>query len=273
MEHIQPGSRIVPETTGPARLAGRMAPEWISPIRVDHFINSMTGRLWGSAMNLDWPGLSGYGRLTLRSDHPSAINNFYREFERVEQLRNTLMLDSIQGQRTPQQQREAQARVPREIADRYHTMEWANRLMNDLRAPIRSERDRTTRFEVERYTIGLARAIMGERELPRYPNPLRPENWREMPAGVREEVIRHIQPQVMSMSAPQPEMPRNANAMQMHELPERMRAWQERRHGAYVIMGLTGMNPGQMQTLLLERQVRERGVVNRATLDRLARVR
>lgn len=245
MERIQPGSRMTNNTTAPARLLGQAAPTMISPIRVDHFMNSMTGRLWGSALNLDWMGLTGVGRLTLNSDHPRSMNAFYTELGNVERARNTAIIDSA---------RQAGGTVPREVENRYQVLEWANRLMQDLNSPIRDVADREARFATERYTIGLARAVLGEPQLERYPNPLRSENWSGMPAEVRDSVERHLSIQIDHLADSQP---RRQVGQSPERYAEQVARWQQSQQHAQLIMQLAGTPPEEMRRLMTERFQRQ----------------
>lgn len=233
VQRLPAGERAYPQTTGAARALGRTLS--ISPIRIEHLLDSVTGRLFSAAFNVDAPRLLGYGGLLVRGEHASSMRLFYDQLTR---LREQETLFELRGQP-----------VPSELATSRYVADTVSRLMANLRLPFRQERDREARFAVDQYLIGLARAVLRQPELGRYPNPLRSANWAAMPEAIRDTVHDFLAVQAEHLSDPPPDPRRLAPAAYQTRLAE----WRTQRQHAQALINLAELHPPELRQLALDR--------------------
>ena len=77
-------------------------------------------------------------------------------------------------------------------------------LVKDLRRPGYSAKDRDSRWQTDRWAIGLARFAQGLPETAAYPNPLRHTASPDMPPKVREYVVDFLRKQAAAAIRPMP---------------------------------------------------------------------
>jgi hypothetical protein len=244
VEQLPLRERAYPTTTAAASAIAQHSPVPISPIRAEHLLDSISGRLFSAAFNLDVPRLLGYGGLQVRGEHSRSLRTYY---EQLGQVREAAALAELHG-----------GRPPAELSERLYVLNATARLMTLLREPIRFEGDRATRFEVQQYLIGLARAVQGEPVLPRYPNPLLPASWPSMPDAVRDTVHNFLAVQVEHAAAPEP----TRRGVRPEIFEERHANWERQRRHAQLILNMAELSPLEARNLLQERmrrQAAERG--------------
>lgn len=138
----------------------------VSPARLEHAVNQMTGGMYRQAEapvealvagrtldTADEPLVSGF---TLRRDFSRTTDDFYSA---KQELAATVESQKLHGQ-APNEADVLQLRRLEQYAE----------LMQDIRRPLRELPERDARFGGERLLIGLARDAMGEAPLARYPS-------------------------------------------------------------------------------------------------------
>lgn len=185
MQRLRPGDRATPYNTELMKWLGDYLN--ISPAKLEHFVDSITGGAYRRVSNSTSRIASGKaepadipftGAFAVRKDYVAAVDDFYQEKDRLEQEYNSAKL---KGQPLD------------ELAAKFHKFEDYAELMSELRKPIQNERGRDARFAYEKYIAGLARAALGQEPLDRYPNPLKPSA--EMPkdvAAIRRDFTKRL---------------------------------------------------------------------------------
>ncbi len=160
----------------------------LSPARIDHLANGLTGGLYGridsysrfgtnlfSGGELSMSDVPGIGGVTLRADYARSVDDFYQMKELLDQ--------NIQTSKSEDR------KVSQEILDAYDRVGFAESLMSDMRKAAK-DLPAEERVETQLAIIGLARAALGRSSLERYPNPLAEPSV--VPAKVRGVVVDHI---------------------------------------------------------------------------------
>lgn len=158
----------------------------LSPAKIDHLANGITGGLYGKATSYtefgaklaagkgvrldEIPALKG---LTLRKDYPKSIDDFYSAKESLDRAHNSGKLSG----------------KPDKNIDTWRRAGYVSALMTDMRSATRglSDADKT---KADLAMTGLARTVLGRAPLQRYRNPL--ADLSTVPDGVREVVEKHI---------------------------------------------------------------------------------
>ena len=155
----------------------------LSPAKMDHLANGLTGGLFGNVNNPiekiasggEWaanevPGLKG---VTLRKDYPKSIGDFYNEKERIDKAAKSAVKHG----------REEVNRVKR------RRFEYASGLMSDMRKAA-LELPQDEKNEMDLALAGLARAALDREPLERYPNPI--ANLESLPESIQATVRSHV---------------------------------------------------------------------------------
>jgi len=101
--------------------------------------------------------------------------------------------------------------VPPAVAARYGQFRDANEAMIQMRDIIRDETDRDARMRVNKYMIGMARAVMGKEALERYPNPFAA---RDLPADVQAIVDKELVSKGRVFSSLPPKEPKGGKSVE-----------------------------------------------------------
>jgi hypothetical protein len=156
----------------------------LSPAKMDHLANGLTGGLYGNvnspieklASGGEWaaaevPGLKG---ITLRKDYPKSVSDFYSQKEILDKQHESAKL------------RGKEAEVDQVKRKRYG---YISSLMSELRK-VALELPTEEKRQVDLALAGLSRAALGREPLERYQNPL--ESMSGLPKPVQVVINDHI---------------------------------------------------------------------------------
>lgn len=196
-------------TSGLAKNAAKFLHEYsggkisLSPARIDHLANGITGGLYRKATEpvekviggeswsiSDVPGLKG---ITLKKDYAKSVDDLYREEESLSKAHESAKLHGKSDQDEP----------------RLRTLQGVTSLMTEMRKSVDSLSGKD-RDSVGLAMIGLARAALGKEPLARYPNPLADAGV--LPDPVRQVVADHIAKRASTASRRGPRSREEADA-------------------------------------------------------------
>lgn len=157
----------------------------LSPAKIDHLANGLTGGLYGKinspldklASGAPWsvndiPGLKG---VTLRRGYAKSVDDFYAEKERLSKADESAKLNKKQ--------------LPDEEVIGLRRLVYAEALMGDMRDAAR-DLPAAEQTQTALAIAGLARKALGRQALERYPNPIAdPES---VPRDVQVVIKQHI---------------------------------------------------------------------------------
>jgi hypothetical protein len=178
-------SRILHDASG-----GKIS---LSPAKMDHLANGLSGGLYGNITapiekalsgeawsTSDVPGLKG---ITLRKDYAKSVDDFYGKKEILDKSHESKKLHGKTGE---------------ENLDTWRKMQYVSALMTDMRKVSRTlPTDDQSKTGLA--LAGLARAALGRESLQRYPNPLADPS--SVPDAVQLVIRKHIAQKGIAASA------------------------------------------------------------------------
>jgi hypothetical protein len=157
----------------------------VSPARMEHLLNGLTGGLYRNVARsiegavtgreeytmADLPGIGGF---ILRDEYTRSIDDFY---ELREDIKTDYNSAKIEGESL--EVLEPKHRKFQDYAD----------LMSQLRDMARKPMKKSEKWKYSKYIVGLARDALGRPKLDRYPNPLTDRNAPEKVKKLRDDYL------------------------------------------------------------------------------------
>ena len=182
LKRLKPEDQYTPYNLALSKWMGRQL--GLSPAKIEHFINGVTGNLYVNTVGL-WEGKAKLKGFEVRRDYSESMDRFYAELVKAEQEYNSAKKAD---------------KATLELYDRNRTLQEYAALISDIRNTVADISLRDPRFEqAEKYTVGLARHALNKPELERYPNPLKVG---ELPAPVRALVEDYLGSKLYLMTNP-----------------------------------------------------------------------
>lgn len=228
LQGLEPWRRYTPYTTELAKATGELT--GISPIRIEHALNATTGGMYGrvarsiqhaksewidgqpgSIQLSDVPFVRG---LTISHDMVKSINDFYGAKKIVDQRYKTENADD---------------RLTPETKIRHKMFHDIEEMMTTIRAETYKHDDADSRWQFEKYVIGLARYALAREDVARYPNPMT-MTPRQLPPAVRKAVDKFIkQKMTLAQGKGRPHIQPGET---LKHAQERMKDWTDSRKDA-----------------------------------------
>jgi len=156
----------------------------LSPVRVEHLLNSTTGgatRRWEDTAKAMLEG-----KLEVR--HLPGLRGVLKDYQGRQSVDDFY---AAKADATMEyQSAKIKGPVPEDVYQHYRRMEDYEGMISELRAAIPDGASEEVAVQYERYILGLARDAIGKEELPSFPNPLK---RRSLPAGVKKVVDGYIE--------------------------------------------------------------------------------
>jgi hypothetical protein len=157
----------------------------LSPAKLDHLANGLTGGLYGKVNSplekaisgdewemSDIPGLKG---ITLRKDYPKSNDDFYSRFEELTKESNSAKLRGKE--------------IEEGAADELRRLGYVKTLMSNMRKASH-DLSKEDKKKVSSALTGLARKALGKEQLDSYPNPMADPSI--LPKKVGLTVYKHL---------------------------------------------------------------------------------
>jgi predicted RNA methylase len=201
LSRLEPKDQFTPKTLEFSKWLGRLMVsddpntkyKGISPARLEHLIESLSGGLYGNIVGLAEKTVKGepVGNpltvgVNIRGDYSESVSEFYEKLKLTEQAYNSAKKND---------------KLSDDLDAQNALLQGHSELMNKIRKTVDGVSDRDGRFAVEKYIIGLARHALDKEALDRYPNPLQQD---DLPETIKPLVDRYLGQKLFAMTSPQP---------------------------------------------------------------------